>query len=124
MRKRVSEIFSKPYGHTGVCCEPSTNEIERAVRENDLEKCGFQEHLGELKAEWENAVGHKRYDQIRFYHARRIAFFVKNWKDFPITLKEDGVEVSDGSHRLRAAKYLGMVDVEVEIEGHNPETAD
>ena len=123
MKKKVSEIFSKPYGHAGVCCEPSTEEIERAVREDDLEHREFQKDLGQLTAEWAGVPDHECHDQIRMYHARRIAFLVKNWKDFPITLKKDGVEVRDGSHRLRAAKYLGMEEVDVEVEGQNPETA-
>jgi hypothetical protein len=98
MRRKVSEIFSNPYGQDAVCCEPSRNEIERAVRENNLPKRGFQEQLDELKAEWERS-GDERYYQIRMYHARRIAFFVRNWDDSPIILKKD---MSEGSHRIRA----------------------
>src|SRR5262249_52554328 len=98
MRKKVSEIFSNPYGQDAVCCEPSRNEIERAVRENNLQKRGFQEHLDDLKAEWERS-GDERYYQIRMYHARRFA-------------------------SPTSRKYLGIDEVEVKIEGRNPETAD
>jgi len=115
VKKKVSEILSRPYGQDDVCCEPSSEEIESAVRENDLEKRGFQEHLDELKAEWGKIPIPERYDHIRRYHARRTAFFVvKGWNDRPFKLKKDGREVSDGSHRLRAAIHLGIDEVEVE----------
>jgi hypothetical protein len=122
VKKKVSEIFSRPYGQDGVCCEPSSEEIERAVRESDLEKRGFQEHLDELKAEWGKIPTLERYDHIRKYHARRTAFFVvMGWNDRPFKLKKDGRELSDGKHRLRAAIHLGIDEVEVEVEGEEPE---
>ena len=95
-------------------CEPSTEEIQKAVREKDVEKREFQKDLPELIAEWQQLSGPERYNQIRKYHARRIAFFVLNgWDDHPIILKQDGREVEEGSHRLRAAIHLGMDTVEV-----------
>ena len=108
------EIFSRAYGQDkNVCCEPSTEEIEKAVREKDLEKRQFQKDLSELIPEWE-PMGTERYNLIRKYHALRIAFFVVNrWDNYPIVLKQDGREVDEGSHRLRAALHLGMDTVEV-----------
>ena len=114
MKKKISEIFSSLYGQDNVCCEPSPEEIERAVREKDLEKREFQKDLAELIAEWYQVSGPERYNEIRKYHARRIAFFVVNgWDNYPIVLKQDGREVEEGSHRLRAAIHLGMDTVEV-----------
>ena len=118
MRKKVSEIFSLPYGQDNVCCEPSMQEIEKSVHDKNLETGGFQDHLLELTAKWEQLHGQERYDRIRKYHAERIAFFVVNgWDNYPIILKGDGREVKEGSHRLRAARYLRMEEVEVEISG-------
>ena len=53
-KKKVSEIVSLPYGEDNVCCEPSREEVEEAIRENALEKGGFQEHLDELKPNGES----------------------------------------------------------------------
>jgi hypothetical protein len=121
MKKKVSEIFSLPYGQDNISCEPFREEIEKAVREKNLEKRGFQEHLDELEVEWGKIPTPERYDHIRNYHAKRIASFVVNPDDHPIKLKKDGREVSEGSHRLRAAIHLGIDEVEVEIEGQKPE---
>jgi hypothetical protein len=115
MQKKIYEIFSLPYGQDNVCCEPSKEEIQKAVDEKNFETRGFQEHEHELRAEWEQVDGPERYDRIRNYHARRIAFFVLNeWDKYPIILKKDGREVSEGSHRLRAAIHLGMESVAVQ----------
>ena len=55
--------------------------------------------------------------RVRSYHARRIAHFAVNgWNGDPITLKADG-SMCDGLHRWRAAKHLGMEEVEVIIAG-------
>jgi hypothetical protein len=114
MQKKVCEILSLPYGQDNICCEPSKEEVQKAVDEKDLETRGFQEHEHELRAEWEQVSGPERHDRVRKYHARRVAFFVVNgWDNYPIVLKEDGREVSEGSHRLRAARHLGMETVEV-----------
>ncbi len=110
MRKKVSEIDDPKYGEGSVSCEPSVSEIEIAVRENYLETRGFQRHLRELLADW---GGPNNFDEIRKYHARRIAFFVKlGWSD-PIVLKSDRYQVEDGLHRLKAARFLKMEYVAV-----------
>ena len=88
LKKKVSEIYNTPYGQNCVSCEPSKEEIERAVREQNPEKRGFQDDLSELIAEWEKVSRSEYYDHIRQYHARRIAFFVENkWHD-PIALNK------------------------------------
>jgi hypothetical protein len=114
MQKKICEIVSLPYGQDYICCEPSKEEIQKAIDEENFEIRGFQEHEHELRAEWEKVSGPERYDRIRKYHAERIAFFVVNrWDDYPIILKKDGREVSEGSHRLRAAIHLGEETIEV-----------
>src|SRR5262245_54533553 len=104
VKKKISEIFSARYGQDNVCCEPSPEEIKRAVLEKDVDKREFQKDLPELLAEWEQVSGPERYSHIRKYHARRTAFFVLNrWDNYPIVLKQDSHKLAEGSHRLRAA---------------------
>jgi hypothetical protein len=122
MQKKISEILIGPY--VGLSrpdhppCEPSAEEIERAVREKDREERGYQEHREELTAEWNKLrSSFEEYnDHERRYHARRIAFFVVNgWSNDPIVLQKDARSVHDGLHRLKAAKHMGLETVEVMI---------
>ena len=111
MKKKLSEIFRKPWGQDNVSCEPSRDEIKRAIDDNHFETREFQKDINELRTEWEKIACPERYEHIRQYHARRVAYFVKNgWHD-PIVLKEDGREIEEGSHRLEAARYLDMNEV-------------
>lgn len=118
MKKRVADIVNTPYAEelnrNRIYCEPSNEEIEIAVRENDLEERGYQSHEAELNEEWNQPGLFDKYCELEHaYHVRRVAFFVKNrWTD-PITLKDDGRTISDGLHRLKAAIYLDMEYVEV-----------
>ena len=118
MRKRVADILNVHYvevcGEQVCACEPSPDEIERDVRENNLENRGFQTHLEELMREWNNADTFEGYcERVKGYHSRRIAFFVKNgWSD-QIILKSDGCTVHEGLHRLKAATYLNLEYVDV-----------
>ena len=116
MKKTVAEIINVGYGECNVSCEPSNEEIEKAIREKDFETRAFQDDLDKLKAEWNRAGNFEEYcDSVRKYHIRRIAFFVVNkWKD-PILLNKDECTVKDGLHRLKAAIYLGMETVDVII---------
>lgn len=116
MKNNVSEIYNVSYGENGVCCEPSKDQIERAVNENELERRGFQCDKDEIAAECNKGGNFEEYcDCMCKYHARRIAFFVVNkWTD-PIVLNGDG-SIKDGLHRLKAAIYLGMEVVEIKIE--------
>jgi len=116
MKKKVTEICNTPYGENNVSCEPSKEEIERAIRENDFEKRAFQADLNELKGEWDKARSFEECcDYVRKYHIRRIAFFVVNKWDHPIVLNKDKCTVKDGLHRLKAAIYLDMETVDVII---------
>jgi hypothetical protein len=114
MKKKVAEIINDSYGEYNVSCEPSNEEIEKAIREEDFETGAFQDDLDKLKAEWEKARNFQEYcDSVKKYHIRRIAFFVVNkWKD-PIVLNKDECTVKDGLHRLKAAIYSGMETVDV-----------
>ena len=46
---------------------------------------------------------------------RRIVYFVVNGWEEPILLCKDGCTISDGLHRLKAAIYLGLEEVEVKL---------
>jgi hypothetical protein len=121
--KKIDEIEIGPY--VGVShpskplCEPSFEQIERAIRDEDFDERGYQEHLEELVAEWNKDCPdfweYNRHEQQ--YHARRIAHLAVNgWSDDdPIILKKDGRSVHDGLHRLKAAKHLGKRTVKVRI---------
>lgn len=117
MKKKVAEILNSPYEQYNIFSEPSKDKIEKAIREKDFDERGFQRDLAELNTEWNKASSsvEEYSDHMRQYHARRIAYFVVNkWND-PILLKADGRTVKEGTHRLKAAIYLGMETVEVEI---------
>jgi hypothetical protein len=114
MEKKVNEITNVMYGQDNVCCEPTKEEIEIALNENNLETRGFQ--YPELYNEFEKIKGSPEYYKyIRNYHANRIAFFVKHgWND-PIILNRDGSTIKDGLHRLKAAIYLNKEKVDVVV---------
>ena len=99
----------------------SQRRLKKQFVKRVLKNAGFKKHLDELEVEWGKIPTPERYDHIRNYHAKRIASFVVNSDDQPIKLKKDGREVSEGSHRLKAAIHLGIDEVEVEIEGQEPE---
>jgi hypothetical protein len=98
-------------------CEPTSGQIDRAIREKDFDKRRYQEHIKELAEEWNrgDATSQEYNHREQDYHARRIADFAANgWRDAP-TLKMDGRSVDDGLHRLKAAKHLGKKTVKVRI---------
>jgi hypothetical protein len=120
MKRKISEIPPVRYGYVdngvGYSCEPSPEDIQHAINNNQLEERGFQSHLEELKTEWRaNAKTRQECDElVKIYHARRIAFFVVNgWKE-PVALTAEG-KVNDGLHRIKAAIFIGMDEVEVII---------
>ena len=122
MKKKVSEIFNTPYGQDNVSCEPSKQDIQKAIDEEDFETRGFQEHEPELKAEFKVLNVPERYEWLRKYHAKRIAFFAVNgWDGHPIVLNEDQHTIKEGLHRLKAAIHLDIDEVEVKIEGRETE---
>jgi hypothetical protein len=116
MKKRVAEICNVLYGEANVSCEPSRADIDHAIENLEFELRGFQDDLVTLKSEWDLAAQHD-FDEfcklVKTYHARRIAFFVVNgWTD-PIVLRNDGCTIEDGLHRLKAALYKGVPEVEI-----------
>ncbi|MGD0843560.1 MAG: hypothetical protein ABSA06_04230 [Geobacteraceae bacterium] len=119
LKKRVEEILNTDYAQYNISSEPSRIDIESAISRCESESRGFQEQLQELNDEWNaSASSIQQYcDRMRLYHAQRIAFFVTHgWTD-PIELHTDGRTVKDGLHRLKAARYMQLVTVDVTIEG-------
>jgi hypothetical protein len=115
MKKRIIEINNAHYGVGNVSCEPSIEEIQKAIQENDLETRSFQTDLTELNAEWNRKANNEDeyYALQKKYHSRRIAFFIVNgWAD-PILLYKDGCKIKDGLHRFKAAIYLKMEVIDV-----------
>ena len=117
LKKKISEIKCASYGVGELSCEPTKEEIEEAIKNENLEKRNFQDDLDELNAEW-NLKSNNFEEYITFqkdYNARRIAYFIVNGWSSPILLDEDGVTIKDGLHRFKAAKYLEneMIDVVV-----------
>jgi len=117
MKINVSEITDVQYAVGEVSCEPTLEEIKKAIKDNDLETRGFQDHLDILNREWnDKAKNEDEYFALqRDYHRRRIAFFMVNCWDFPILLYKDLHTIKDGLHRFKAAKYLGLEMIEVEV---------
>lgn len=114
--KQIKEIFNTHYGQDGISCEPSMEDICKAINNNTLEHRGFQYNVEELKKEWYlSDKGKYDCDLIKKYHAERIAYFVVNGIGEPICLKSDGKTVSDGLHRLKAAIFKGYDQIEVVI---------
>jgi hypothetical protein len=126
--RKVSEITAIQYGffipiqgggQMGIICDPSSDDIGQAVKNKEFAERGFQSHLAGIQKEWEagSPTAEEYCRRVKTYHARRIAYFVENgWDGDPIELKPDG-SVNDGLHRLKAAKYLGMEEVEIKIAG-------
>lgn len=120
IKKRISDIPPVLYGYVvnGIqfLTEPSEDDIRRAIENDEIEERGYQSDYKELEIEWKQAHTREEADrQVRLYHARRIAFFVVNgWSD-PIRLGTDG-KIKDGLHRLKAATFQGMHEVEVHVD--------
>lgn len=111
-----------PYGELGINCEPSPDDIRRAIHEGRLDARRFQIDEAALHAEWRAASqGGQDHEALRRsvtdYHAGRIAFFVAHgWSDhqYPITVDANNV-LHDGGHRLRAARFAGAEEIEVKV---------
>lgn len=119
--RKLSEIVSVPYVEFGVNCDPSQDDIQNALDEDNLEKRGYQSDLKELKVEWFEASNNRQdvaawIEVVKSYHARRIAWFVRHGWDDLITIDRNG-NIKDGLHRLHAAKHLGREKIAVVIEG-------
>lgn len=121
LRRKITEINIATYVEGGISVEPSIKEVFDAIAFDNLETRDFQLDLPALKAEWEAMCQTPQglnlalwVHVVREYHSRRVAFFVVNGWDDPIRILPNG-DISDGSHRLRAAMYKGMQEVEIEI---------
>lgn len=96
------------------------DEIELAINQGKFEQRGFQTHIIELKEEWNRGATPQVYlERHRNYHVMRIAYFVKfrDWNkvEDPITLTRDPsgvIEISDGLHRIKAAKFLKHLTID------------
>lgn len=126
IEKKLDDILIGPYVGMSFpdkpLCEPTPDEIDRAIRERDFDKRGYQKHAEELVKEWNgNGVTPQEYNRReQQYHARRIAYFVANdWQDAPI-LKQDGRSVHEGLHRIKAAKHRGDRTIKVQILCEDP----
>jgi hypothetical protein len=121
IEKNIDEIVIGPYVGVSFAgkpsCEPTHEQIDRAIREKDFDERGYQENMNELIDEWNrDGASPDEYNQReRDYHARRIAYFVENgWHDAPI-LKKDGRSIDGGLHRIKAAKHRGDKTIKVRI---------
>jgi hypothetical protein len=99
--------------------ETANTLYQQAHIDQQLEERGFQSDLDALVNEWkQGSQGGQNLEQwchlVTNYHTRRTAYFVVHgWND-PIAVTSEGTIV-DGSHRLRAAIYMGMQEVEIKI---------
>ena len=119
---RLRSFLNRRYGRTpavppfrrgDVCCEPSREDIQRAIDEKDFETRGFQNP--EVEAEYSALDVPECYEWLRKYHAKRVAFHVVNgWQD-RIVLNEDKQTIKDGLHRLKAAIFMGWETVDVDV---------
>jgi hypothetical protein len=119
MMRKIAKIQIIPYGfNDGITylAEPSPMEIQYAVDNDLLESRGYQTHFDELNLEWEEGLRslQELADRQKSYHAKRIAHFVVHgWSD-PIILDANG-KIRDGSHRLKAAIFMGKDEIDVII---------
>jgi hypothetical protein len=109
--KKISELKRWHWGQDAVSCEPLDEDITKAVQARDFEPRMLQDPAVESELMGEQNL-EQRYARIKQYHARRIAYLVEHkWND-PLVLFDDGCWIKDGSHRLRAAQYLRMKEVD------------
>jgi hypothetical protein len=121
---KVNALILLPYGDNinghQIMCEPSANDIRSAIASDDIEHRNYQTDFEALKDEWISSSQRatnpleewKRI--VTKYHAGRIANFVVNGWDHPISIKPDGT-VTDGTHRAKAAIFKGLKEVKVQI---------
>lgn len=126
MKKKVAEIKNVLYGVGNISCEPTNDEIRKAIQEKDFERRSFQGDILELDAEWKKRaeVENEYYYWQRRFHVKKVACLVsEGWED-PILLYKDEFTILDGSHRLKAAIYLGHEEVEVIVTDAPPDLSD
>ncbi len=112
VKKKVSELRRRQlWGQDGVCCEPSDEDVRKAICSKQFEPRSFQDKAVEAELMGEPDI-QKRLAGIKDFHARRIAHLVEHhgWNE-PIELAEGGVWIIEGSHRLRAAQYARIEEI-------------
>lgn len=121
-KRAIADIKMTPYGFSDLrmICEPSADDICRAIREGRLEHRNFQGDLPALQREWldksENGTNREALRLLGIaYHAERIAYFVVNgWDDSGHPIRIDAKNaLHDGGHRIRAALFKGVREVDV-----------
>lgn len=116
--RKIADLKPSRYGYTvndqAVDCEPSTEDIARALREGRLETRHYHDET--LLPEWKaNARSIEEWGRlVRDYHARRIAYLVANKCDDPISVKKSGF-ITDGNHRIRAVAFRGLTEIQVRV---------
>jgi hypothetical protein len=116
IRKKVSQARRQLWGQDDVSCEPSDEDVRKAIDVKELESRSFQDKAVEAEPMGEQTL-EKRHAGIKQFHTRRIAYWVKHeWRD-PLVLAQDGCTIIEGSHRLWAAKYKGMTEVDCVVAG-------
>ena len=83
IEKKLDDIVIGPYVRLFFpekpLCEPTPDEINRAIREWDFDKRGYQEHAQELVKESNgNGVTPEEYNpHAQQYHTQRIAYLIR-----------------------------------------------
>jgi hypothetical protein len=121
--KKLSDLILCDYVELGVSVEPTDQEIRQAIEKGDFEMRGMDEHQDLLRA-WLLAGSNNGKDVdavVRLmsdYHRKRVAYLVvTEWpKDdkYPITVNKMN-QVIAGNHRVRAARYKGITELEVMV---------
>jgi len=125
----IRKIKTVPY-----CCNGDPNnilswvdkEIKKAIDSGKVEDRSFQYDLEELQKEWNNnSASIKDYcQQEQAYHINRIATLVIKNNFDPILLYKDKQTILDGQHRVLAAKYLNMSEIEAFVIDSKPPISD
>jgi hypothetical protein len=111
-------IDSAPSGQMNV--EPLDADIQAALDAGRFSAVIFSEHGQAFSSQlWMDCgqIPEKYIQAKKAEHAARIAGFVtKGWKS-PLRIRPDGV-MMDGTHRLKAAKFKGLKEIECWIQAY------
>jgi hypothetical protein len=121
--KKLSELITCDYVEYGFSVEPTAEDIRQAIEKNDLEERGMDEHQDQIRA-WLLAGSNNGDDvgavvrMMKEYHTKRVAYWVVKKlptdDEYPITVNK-GNQVTAGNHRVRAARYMGVGEIEVVV---------
>lgn len=123
--RNIRDLKIRSYGDIingqTIVCEPTSKDICDAILAGRLEKRNYQTDFEALKAEWisESQKSSNPFETwqllVTNFHAGRIAYFVQNGWDHPISINSND-EVTDGTHRVKAALFKGLSKIEVTIQ--------